>query len=145
MREEVIREVLLPASADEVWKALTEPGRLAEWLADDAEIELRRGGEVRFRLAGGDRRTGFVDCAERPWRLCFWWRPDEGGGDAQPMGELRRVEFSLVELPEGTRLRVVESRQPLELELRAGPPAPGRGAQGPPAPQAHATAAVIHA
>ena len=53
MREEVIREVLLPASAEEVWKALTEPGRLAEWLAEDAEIELCRGGDVRFRLAGG--------------------------------------------------------------------------------------------
>ena len=67
------------------------------------------------------------------------------GGDAEPMGELRRVEFSLVELPEGTRLRVVESRQQVELELRAGPPAPGRGTQGPPAPQAHAAAALIHA
>ena len=145
MPDEVIREVLLPAPADEVWKALTEPGRLAEWLAEDAEIELRRGGEVRFRLAGGDRRMGFVDCVERPSRLCFWWRSDEEGGDAGAMGELRRVEFSLVEVPEGTRLRVVESRQPLELELAAGPPAPDRRAQGPPAPEAHAAVAVIQA
>jgi uncharacterized protein YndB with AHSA1/START domain len=53
----VIRfERALPYSTDDVWDAITDPARLADWwLPFDAEIsvDLRAGGEMKF-VGGGD-------------------------------------------------------------------------------------------
>jgi uncharacterized protein YndB with AHSA1/START domain len=93
MEHTVERELLVPGTADEVWSSLATP----DWLGEDAEIELRPSGSVR---AG--QRSGFVEAAEEPRRLCFWWSED--GGEAS------RVELELTTHEEGTLLRVVETR-----------------------------------
>jgi uncharacterized protein YndB with AHSA1/START domain len=117
MTERVEREALLTAPRWEVWRALTEPERLADWLADEAELDLRPGGDVALRLLDGTERTGFVEAAEAPARLALWWRdPDEEDG-----GELTRVEVVLSEARNGTLLRVVESRPLAALGRSAGP------------------------
>ena len=93
MDELVERELRVPETAEEVWKSLAEP----EWLGDEATIDLRETGEVR----AGDR-TGFVEEADAPRRLVFWWSaPDE---------EATRVEIDLDETDTGTDIRVTESR-----------------------------------
>jgi uncharacterized protein YndB with AHSA1/START domain len=93
MDELVERELTVPEGADEVWRSLAEP----EWLGEDATIELREAGEVR---AG--ERSGFVEEADPPRRLVFWWSaPDE---------EATRVEIDLDETDTGTLIRVTESR-----------------------------------
>jgi uncharacterized protein YndB with AHSA1/START domain len=93
MDELVERELKVPDTADEVWRSLAEP----EWLGEDATIDLREAGEVR----AGDR-TGFVEEADAPRRLVFWWSgPDE---------EATRVEIDLDETDAGTHIRVTESR-----------------------------------
>ena len=97
MEPVVERELVLPAEPEEVWESLVEPA----WLGDDAAIELQPAGGVR---AGS--RSGFVECAEPPRRLAFWWS-EEGE-------EATRVEIALEETGEGTRLTVTESR-PLAL------------------------------
>ena len=38
------REIILPAPREEVWDALTEPDRLADWFANDVDLDLRPGG-----------------------------------------------------------------------------------------------------
>ena len=43
-------EVLVPASPEETWEAITDPEHLGEWLAEDAEVELRPGGDLRIGL-----------------------------------------------------------------------------------------------
>jgi uncharacterized protein YndB with AHSA1/START domain len=97
MYKAVERELLVPETPEEVWRSLAEPG----WLGDDAQVELHPAGEVR---AG--ERSGFVEEADEPRRLVFWWSaPDE---------EASRVELDLEEAEEGTRVRVTESR-PLEI------------------------------
>src|SRR5688572_8559876 len=91
--ELVERELKVTETADEVWGSLAEP----EWLGEDATIDLREAGEV----SAGDR-TGFVEEAEAPRRLVFWWSgPDE---------EATRVEIDLDETDSGTHIRVTESR-----------------------------------
>jgi uncharacterized protein YndB with AHSA1/START domain len=91
--ELVERELKVPETADEVWRSLAEP----EWLGEDATIDLREAGEV----SAGDR-TGFVEEADAPRRLVFWWSgPDE---------EATRVEIDLDETDAGTHIRVTESR-----------------------------------
>jgi uncharacterized protein YndB with AHSA1/START domain len=97
---ELSREITLPAPAEEVWRSLAQPA----WLGEDASIELRPDGEVR---AG--ERTGFVEEADEPRRLVFWW--SEPGEDAT------RVELELEEAGEETHLRVVESRPMAMLDL----------------------------
>jgi uncharacterized protein YndB with AHSA1/START domain len=97
---ELTREITLPATAEEVWRSLSEP----TWLGEDASIDLRPNGEVR---AG--ERTGFVEEADEPRRLVFWW--SERGADAT------RVELELAEEDEETRVRVVESRPLALLDL----------------------------
>ena len=40
--DRVEREATLPADPDEVWEALTDEDRLAEWLGDDVELDPSR-------------------------------------------------------------------------------------------------------
>jgi uncharacterized protein YndB with AHSA1/START domain len=100
---ELNREITLPATPDEVWDSLAEPA----WLGTDAAIDLQPAGEVH---AG--ERSGFVEEAEEPRRLVFWW--------SRPGEDATRVEISLDEDIEGeaTVVRVVESRPLALLDLR---------------------------
>ena len=56
----VEREATLPAGPDEVWEALTDEDRLAEWLR-------RRPATARSRRSSSDERVAFT-----------WARPGEG-------------------------------------------------------------------
>ena len=111
----VERELVVPEPAEEVWRSLARP----EWLGADAALDLEPAGEVK---AG--ERSGFVEEAEPPRRLVFWW--------SAPGEESSRVELELDEVEEGTRVRVTESR-PLavldargrDLALELGLPRPG--------------------
>jgi uncharacterized protein YndB with AHSA1/START domain len=89
----VERELTVPESAEEVWRSLSEP----EWLGEEATIELREAGDV-----SAGERTGFVEEADAPRRLVFWW--------SDPGEEATRVEIDLVETGDGTQIRVTESR-----------------------------------
>jgi uncharacterized protein YndB with AHSA1/START domain len=115
MEHAVERELVVPEPREEVWQSLTQP----EWLGEDAAIDPRPAGEVR---AG--ERTGFVEEADAPRRLVFWW--------SAPDDEASRVELELHDVEEGTLIRVTESR-PLavldaygrDLAVVLGVPRPG--------------------
>ena len=54
---------------DDLWSALTDPRRLARWIAE-VEGDLRLGGEFRARFfASGWEGTGRVEACEPPRRL----------------------------------------------------------------------------
>jgi uncharacterized protein YndB with AHSA1/START domain len=54
---------------DDLWSALTDPGRLARWMGE-VEGDLRVGGEFRARFfASGWEGTGRVEVCEPPRRL----------------------------------------------------------------------------
>jgi uncharacterized protein YndB with AHSA1/START domain len=98
---EVSRSVELDAAPAEVWDALTEEALLAEWLADEVEIEAERGGEIVCRYADGEERRGEVELVEEAERLAWSWRR-QGGGES-------RVELVLDAVAERTRLTVIET------------------------------------
>ena len=106
MEPAVERELVLPASPEEVWESLAEP----EWLGAGAHVELRPAGEVR---AGS--RTGFVEWADAPRGLAFWWS-EEGE-------EATRVEIA----PRGGR-----GGHARERDRVAPARAAGRGGERPP-------------
>lgn len=121
MVDQIERELVLPASPEEVWEVVTASG----WLADEVELDLTPGGDASFRTEDWER-SGWVEEAVAPTgdevgRLAFWWSED---GEAAT-----RVELTLEPEPEHvavTRVRVVEAR-PLEALDVAGIPLPGSG------------------
>jgi uncharacterized protein YndB with AHSA1/START domain len=124
MTDRIQRELELPAASDEVWRSLTDPERLAGWLAEEVSLDLRPGGNASFR-DGDTVRRGWVEEVSPPagagggvGRLAFWWASDD-----EPA---TRVELTLEPAPGGTRLRVVETR-PLELLDAVGSPLFGSG------------------
>jgi uncharacterized protein YndB with AHSA1/START domain len=102
-RDRVVREVVLPATRDDVWDAITRPERLAEWFGGEVEIDPSPRGRVSHAAPDGTVRAGFVLSADRPFRLSFWWVADGDDGD-----DGTQVEFVLLEHPEGTALTVTE-------------------------------------
>ena len=103
------REIVLPATRDDVWDALTDEERLEDWFANDVELDLRPGGAASFRWSNGEERHATVTEVEPERRLAFDWE-DEG-----------TVEFTLADDADGTRLVVVESSPAWStaLELQA--------------------------
>jgi uncharacterized protein YndB with AHSA1/START domain len=93
----VERDVVFPAEPDEVWEALTDPERLEEWFATEAELDATPGGEGVFRWGDGEERRATVREAEPEERLVLDW--DDGG----------EVVIALEPVEGGTRLRVVET------------------------------------
>jgi uncharacterized protein YndB with AHSA1/START domain len=93
MDHTVERELTVPEEAEEVWRSLAEP----EWLGEGASIDLREAGDVRV-----GERDGFVEEADAPRRLVFWW--------SAPGEDSTRVEIDLDETEDGTCVRVTESR-----------------------------------
>ena len=106
---EITRELVLDAPPDEVWEALTDPERLAEWFANEVELDPRPGGRGVFRWENGEIREAVVEEVERPSRFGFRWA-DEGD-----------VAFELEEVDEGTKVVVRETtgEWSTALELRA--------------------------
>lgn len=102
LAQTVQRTIVLDASREEVWEALTDEDALSEWLAPEVELEPREGGELRCRYEDGEERHGEVELVEEAERLAFrWWR--EGAGQS-------RVELTVEAVADGTRLTVIESQ-----------------------------------
>ena len=120
MSDDVMRETEVAADPERVWRSLTDPALLAEWLGEDARVQLAPGGDLAIRTLDGEERTGWVETADAPTRLAFWWR-ERNGGDPT------RVEFELKETEGGTRVRVTESRPLARLELQAAELTGGMG------------------
>jgi len=93
----IVRRIVLPAPREEVWQALTDPERLADWFANDVELDLRPGGGATFRWSNGEERHATVTEVEPEEKLAFEWEDD---------GE---VQFTLADDEEGTSLTVVET------------------------------------
>ena len=102
------RELILPVPPARVWAALTQPDQLSAWFGTRANVDLRPGGAVQFiwddTSSGTSRNNyGVIEVIEPLQRFAFRW---QSGAEGSPM---TLVDFTLEELPTGTRLRVVES------------------------------------
>jgi uncharacterized protein YndB with AHSA1/START domain len=108
MLEDLIeREVLIEASRERVWAALTDPVHIAGWFGDRAEMDLRPGGKAVFGWRDQGTHHAVILRVAEPDVLAYRWARDS---DAEPAeGNSTIVEFSLTDVFAGTLLRVVET------------------------------------
>ncbi|HMF82330.1 MAG TPA: SRPBCC domain-containing protein [Acidimicrobiia bacterium] len=103
--DDVKREVDLPAEPDAVWRSVTDPEQLGDWLEADVELDPRPGGTGSFRFADGEVRRALVRDVEPGRRLEFTWWPLTGAD----VGQATTVTISIEPADAGTHLRLVES------------------------------------
>lgn len=133
------KEILLRASAGQVWAALTEGDQLAAWFGAKARLELRPGGRAIFRWPDGSTRGATVVAVEAERLLILRWLPwaEDARGRRRPQPGTT-LGFVLRTTPEGTRLNVTESApgahglipgdRPPEMDA---PPGTSQGRGGP--------------
>lgn len=90
---------------EDLWSALTDPLRLARWLAE-VEGDLRLGGEFRACFTSGCESTGRIDVCEPPRRLLVTMRP---GQDDQTV-----IEVEILPAGDQTLLILEERGLPLD-------------------------------
>jgi uncharacterized protein YndB with AHSA1/START domain len=104
--DRIERQMTFEVSREEVWAAITEADQLARWFGSHAELDLRPGGQGAFRWEELGITTAItVEAVEPPERFAYRWEP----GGATKGGPTTLVEFTLEEIPGGTRLTLVES------------------------------------
>ena len=97
----VVRETVLDAPRHEVWSALTEAERLADWFASEVELELVPGSRGVFRWENGEERRAVVREVVQGERLVLDWEDEAGVAST--------VELELAEAADGTALTVTET------------------------------------
>jgi uncharacterized protein YndB with AHSA1/START domain len=109
--DSIERELILPVPRERVWAALTQPAGLGAWFGTSANVDLRPGGVVTFVWDGGQfTNTGVIEVVEPLRRFAFRWHAHNGQHAVPPHdAPTTRVEFTLDDHPDGTRLRLVES------------------------------------
>jgi uncharacterized protein YndB with AHSA1/START domain len=89
---------------EKVWRALTDPKLLAEWLLPVFEFKLEKGAEFLFKTQAYPGWDGTVNCQileiDAPRKLSYGW--------AVPFLDTI-VTFALTPTPSGTRLSLVQT------------------------------------
>jgi uncharacterized protein YndB with AHSA1/START domain len=102
--ESISFEFDLPHPPEKVWRALTEPALLAEWLLPVVDLELAPGAAFTFRTQPHPGWDGIVNCRileiEAPRKLSYAW--------CVPFLDTV-VTFTLAPTASGTRLLLVQS------------------------------------
>jgi uncharacterized protein YndB with AHSA1/START domain len=101
--DRVVVECDLDAPLDKVWRALTDPALVETWLAPgEAGVELGEACDV-----------------EPGRRLSYGWR-DAATGDAAAQDSI--VTFTLTEVEDGVRLRIVHAPVAAAMVMAIGSP-----------------------
>ena len=91
-------------SPEKVWRALTDPALLAEWLMPVVDLELEPGAAFTFKTQPYPGWDGIVNCRileiEAQRKLSYTWVV----GDIDTV-----VTFTLTPMASGTRLSLVQS------------------------------------
>ncbi|MDQ3410708.1 MAG: SRPBCC family protein [Chloroflexota bacterium] len=110
IQDQIERVMVLRAPRERVWAALTEAAELSRWFGDTAEIDLRPGGELVLGWEEHGVGRCRIEVVEPPRRFAYRWHAPGADEDAPiEAGPNTLVEFTLDEVPEGTRLTLIES------------------------------------
>lgn len=123
--DRIEKHVEIRAPRDRVWHALTDSTEFGRWFGARFEGPFVAGRTTRGVLAPSELATAEetarhpylgkplvlrIEQLDPPRRFSYRWQPLEGHADpAAADGPATLVEFTLEEMPGGTRLTVVES------------------------------------
>jgi uncharacterized protein YndB with AHSA1/START domain len=108
MQDTIERTIEIPVDIETVWSALTTADGIREWFGDEAEIDLRPGGEARFGwTAYGSSSHAIVVAVMRPHGFSYRWAAS--GSERVETGPSTLVEFTLSSTDDGTKVTVRES------------------------------------
>jgi uncharacterized protein YndB with AHSA1/START domain len=79
-RHVIERQAVLPVSAEELWRAITDPDEVGAWFGGEVDWDLVPGAPLHLVDGEGDHRDGTVEEVDPGHRLRFRWWPsgDEG-------------------------------------------------------------------
>jgi uncharacterized protein YndB with AHSA1/START domain len=110
--DRIEKTVILRAPRSKVWRALTTPGQFSTWFQAKLTDPFVPGARVRGPVTypGYEHLTMDITIERvEPERLFSWrWHPG-GDPDIDPSEPTTLVVFELDEVPEGTRLKVMET------------------------------------
>jgi uncharacterized protein YndB with AHSA1/START domain len=113
--ESISFEFDLHHAPEKVWRALTDPALLAEWLLPVVDLQLEPGAEFTFKTQAYPGWDGTVNCRfveiEAHRKLSYTW----GVPFLQTV-----VTFTLTPTPSGTRLSLVQSGFTPEQKRESG-------------------------
>jgi uncharacterized protein YndB with AHSA1/START domain len=106
--QQIEREIEIAAPINRVWAILTEPTHIAAWFGDSVQMgNLRPGAAMVFGWRNDGNFRATAERVEPPRFFSYRWASNS---DTDPTtGNSTLVEFTLTEVADGTRLRVVES------------------------------------
>ncbi|MEY9845528.1 SRPBCC family protein [Streptacidiphilus sp. MAP5-3] len=104
-RGAVTMEDFYDTDIDDLWSAVTDPDRLARWLAV-VDGELRLGGRIHAKFTSDNEGPGRIDVCDAPRRLRVTFEP------GTPNETI--VEANLTSVGSRTRLIIEERGLPLE-------------------------------
>ena len=105
--DRIEREVVIAASQERVWTAITDPSEVSQWFGDIVEIELYAGGRARFGWTEDAIIDAIVEAVEPFRRFVYRWAAEAGVSVAD--GPSTLVEFTLDVVAAGTRVTMVET------------------------------------
>jgi uncharacterized protein YndB with AHSA1/START domain len=110
--DRIERDVLIEAPVDVVWEVISRPEHIVHWFSDEAQLDLRRGGEgvLTFEMKSVNQPVAYqlrFEAVEPPRRLIYRWVHPRG--EEPRAGNSMLVEFTLADEGGKTRLTVVES------------------------------------
>ena len=107
--DRIERSIVVPASIDRTWQAITSPEQLSQWFAPECEFELSVGGSMRLVWESGAISRGVIEIIEPPYRFAFRWHA-KSTPYTKPLTPQNStvVTFSLEAVNGGTRVTVYE-------------------------------------
>ena len=108
------RQLVIPASPELLWGALTDPERLEGWFGGVFTWELTEGSPLHFRGDDGESRSGVILGVREERHLRFCWWPEAQPEDASEVSYLIEPEDG------GARLTVQE--RPVDAPSGVTPP-----------------------
>lgn len=105
-QDEIVQQIEIAATPQQVWAAITEADQIAKWFGDSATVDLRVGGRIRLGWSEFDNSVAHavIERIDEPhvfaWR---WWM------DGQDEAEATLVTFELTGDDVNTTVTVVES------------------------------------
>jgi uncharacterized protein YndB with AHSA1/START domain len=119
--DDLIREVRIEASPEDVFPYFVDPEKLVSWKAMAAEADARPGGRFRLDVTGrGDIAWGEYLEIDPPRRVTFTWNWENDSADSQAPPAPSVVEVTLTPEGDSTLLRLIHRGIPRATRDRSG-------------------------